>query len=951
MHNSRSVFVVGLVVAVSLLVSSCTREQKADRALKKADEFYAAGDLGKAEIEYLNVRKNEYNNTNAVSRLAVIHFDQGRTLRAYDELRAAKKGDESNVEVRLRLAQAHAAFRERTNALGELQFVLEKQPDNPQAVLLKTELAAAQGPAELAELKAFLQQAEQKTGPRAVYAVASAGLFLGKQDVTNALKELNRALQIDPKFSTAHLLLSQIYGSQGDTNKAVASLKLASETAPVRSALRLRYGEYLVGSGAQEEGRKWIEAVANAAPDFIPAWNRLAYLELAKTNLDSSEKFVNRVLGREPIDYEALSMKGQIYKERKQYDRAVSHWEDVTKLFTMNYSVTNVVYTTNAAGAKVEKSSSIAQEASILHPEAYLQLAYAQTLRTNQPIEGRRLEAQTTLKRLLAVQPGNVAGIVKLAELQLAGDDPAGAIRTLAKPMEELGKPNRDPALEPLYQEGMLALGGAYEKANQWDNAVRVYQTLYQAVPKTTRESFQAGFQAGKILRTQGKRAEARKQFESLDAASPNQILVVEQLVGLDFLDGKIDVAMGRIQRLIEKYPKSGMPLLMQAQAYAGDKKMDLAERTLLKAIEVDPEFDPAFTGLIGIYAQSGRLPLAVERLEAKLKQDPQDLSSHRQLALIYDQQKEYAKALKHYEIFVAKVTNSVEMLNNLAYLYAERVNQLDKALVIGKQAHERFPTNAYVADTYGWILYRKGNLPEALRLVQQGAAGLPQGAEVQAHLGMVQYALGDEEKAQVALQRALTLSKDFTGREEAERQLKVLTLNAQSADAATIALLEKLQSDRPSDVIAAKRLASVYEGQKAFDKAAATLEKAHKAAPSNLSVAFRLAQVYATSLQKKEKAVEVIRAAKVGASSDATSAVALGRLALQLGEPKEAVVYLEAASRRMLADPEVFYLLGTAQYQLKETVAAKRALTEAMRLRLSGKMLEDARKMLGELK
>ena len=66
----------------------------------------------------------------------------------------------------------------------------------------------------------------------------------------------------------------------------------------------------------------------------------------------------------------------------------------------------------------------------------------------------------------------------------------------------------------------------------------------------------------------------------------------------------------------------------------------------------------------------------------------------------------------------------------------------------MAEQARQLQPDNAYIADTLGWILYRRGDYARALRLLGEAAEKLPTAAETQYHLGMTHYMMGEEGPA-----------------------------------------------------------------------------------------------------------------------------------------------------------------------------------------------------------
>ena len=95
-------------------------------------------------------------------------------------------------------------------------------------------------------------------------------------------------------------------------------------------------------------------------------------------------------------------------------------------------------------------------------------------------------------------------------------------------------------------------------------------------------------------------------------------------------------------------------------------------------------------------------------------------------LALIYEQMRDYPKARDAYEKLLSINPDFVPALNNLAYLYTERLNDLNKAYDLARKAHDLQPQDAAAADTLGWVLYKRGDYQQALAILQESAEKLP---------------------------------------------------------------------------------------------------------------------------------------------------------------------------------------------------------------------------------
>ena len=163
---------------------------------------------------------------------------------------------------------------------------------------------------------------------------------------------------------------------------------------------------------------------------------------------------------------------------------------------------------------------------------------------------------------------------------------------------------------------------------------------------------------------------------------------------------------------------------------------------------------------------------------------------------------------------FSRSTPNFVPALNNLAYLYTERLNDLDKAYDLARKARELQRQDASVADTLGWVLYKRGDYQQALPILQESAEKAPDNPEIQFHLGMTAYMMGQTDLAKVALRKAASAAKDFPGKDESKRRLALLESGTGASPELSISQLEAMAKEQPNDVISQMRLGEAYEKQ-----------------------------------------------------------------------------------------------------------------------------------------
>ena len=102
-------------------------------------------------------------------------------------------------------------------------------------------------------------------------------------------------------------------------------------------------------------------------------------------------------------------------------------------------------------------------------------------------------------------------------------------------------------------------------------------------------------------------------------------------------------------------------------------------------------------------------------------------------------------------------------MQNFLGYLLADHDKSLTEAQGLLEKAIAHEPENGAYVDSYGWLLYRLGRLPEALTQLQRAVVLTGGDPAIHEHLGDVFRDLKQTEKARE--QYRLSLAKDSGNR------------------------------------------------------------------------------------------------------------------------------------------------------------------------------------------
>ena len=718
--------IVTLTLAAAL-IASCSKEAKKTRFLAEADSYFKAGNYDKAKVSYLNVVRLDPQNALAFERIGTMWLEDGSPLRAAAFLVKANELAPKNDQNRIRLTRCYLAIGRFADASKQALKVLEQTPDNGDAIIALTEAARSKEDIQAAEQ--HLEKYPKKDDVS--FHLASANLFLSSGDLAAAEKALRPALTVNPNSSAAHMALGDLYLLKKDQKQAGEEFKKAAELAPVRSMERLKYAAFMSAAGDTAETRRISTEMTTQAPDYLPGWTLLAELAFKEGKYDEALSLLENVFSREPqyidghrLESEVLLAKGDTKKATEVLERLDQTYPDT--------------------------------------PLIKYELARAYLKKNNMN------QAKVVLDQAISINPNYAEAILLLADINLR----SGHGEAVIEPMTRLLK--RSPEL----RSAALLLAAAYGSLDRFDDAAVVTGEEAKLAPRDP----QAQMALGLTLRQAKRNDEARQAFEKAAELAPDNLWPVDQLVELDLLEKHFDTAQQRIDRHFQKTPDSPAAHFFKGKILVAEEKWGPAETELQKTLQLDPNFGGAYDLLVQTYLVTNKLPQALSQLQTQLSKNPNDASALMTLALLHERTNEFAKARDAYEHLLSLKPDLVSALNNLACLYADRLNDLGKAYDLARKARDLQGNDPAIADTFGWILSKRGEYQQALAILQGSAAKLPDSPEVQFHLGMTAYMMGQPDLARVALQKAASATNDFPGKEESKRHLALLKNDAAAA-------------------------------------------------------------------------------------------------------------------------------------------------------------------------
>jgi tetratricopeptide (TPR) repeat protein len=887
---------------IALAIAGCSEKAPTkDQILSRANEALAARRYSQAEKDYREVLRLAPDDLVAMRRLGMLYYDQGQIAQAYPVLKKYSGLQQEDAEMQVKFGLALLATGDYAQAREAALQALSKRPGDEHALSLLAD--TARSPEEIEDIRKTIEDFRKNDQDRPSYHLALGSLNLRKGEKARAETEFKTALQLDPKSGTPHVALAMLYWSNNDLKAADQALKTAADLAPIESPIRMRYVDFKLRTGAAAEAKAMLEDINKKLPDYLPPRVALLKIACAEQQKEDCAARVQNILAQDPVNFEAVYQDALISASKGDSSKAIREFEFLSNSFPRNALVRYQLASAYLLSAK-NASEANARNATE--------------------------SAENRLSDAVKLDPKLEPAVLLFAELKIRKGSAAAAI----EPLRELIKER------PQTAQAYYLLATAQLTQGQTTEATSTYQQMVALFPKDP----QPPFLLGNVLLAQGQQAEARKAFEQSAVISPDYLPATERLLDFEIADKQYAAAVGRAQQQIEKDPKRAQPWALRAKVYLAQRDFAHAEPDLLKAIEVDPKLEAAYLLLAQLYIATDRQDQAIGKLNAFVEQN-KSVPALLQLASIHEKTKNYSAAREAYEKLLAINGNNVIALNNLAVVYSERFDQVDKALDLAKRARSAFPNSPNFADTLGWVMFRKGDYRNALPLVQEGAAKLTDNPEVQYHLAMVHYMLGDEAAARTALQKAVQLPLVFAQKEDAQHRLAILTMDTQTPTGDARATLDAFLRQQPKDPAALTRLARLQAREGLADQAIDTYQKAIDANPLFAPALRDLALVY--SARGDSKAFDMTAKARQANPDDAELAKTFGILNFKRGlYPQSAELLNQAAgSRRDDADIQLY--LGKSYQQLKRWDECKSALERALALNLAAASKEDAQAQL----
>jgi tetratricopeptide (TPR) repeat protein len=548
-------------------------------------------------------------------------------------------------------------------------------------------------------------------------------------------------------------LLARLYAAQGNTEKADELIEEAAQVDPTDPIPHLTLSAHLGRKGDVEGARAAAEKALEIDPNLTDAKLRVAeilvdvgYSEGDQEKVQRGQQMVEEVLAAGNPSASALMVMAKINLAQQKIDEAI-------------------------------KGMRAALEIDPNNPQAHFVLGTALSMKGEGPA------ARTELARTLEIDPGMFEARRILAQVHSSLGEHEYAIEEARRYL----------TVKPDSMQTRILLAQSLVILRRMDEAL----SELNAIPESDRTA-DVLYALGRVQIVAGNDVEAREYLTRANELMPTHHDILRNLVRLDRKEGRFAESVARVGAAVEADPENAKLYTLSGLVAQMDGRSDDAEKAFQKAIEIDPTDAAGYEQLARLYAKTGRLNEAVSTYEAAIEARPEDPNLHYFLGTLYSFGGAQDKAIERYEDAIKYGPDLAYPKNDLAYIYAESGKNLDRALDLAQDAKAALPDTATVADTLGWVLYKRG-IPSAAISYLKEAVAISEGDIAAAgismhHLAQAYEADGDPDKARQTLRRAVAaLNEDAE-----EKRASGEPIGPEPAWATEArAMLARLESDR----------------------------------------------------------------------------------------------------------------------------------------------------------
>ncbi len=778
--------------AVSLIACGGAEERKAVY-LEKAKVSIAAGDLDKARIELKNVLQIDPKDAEAYYQLGKVFEAQKEYRKAFSNFLKAEVLDPELLANQAQLGKIYLIFtNDLDKAQGKIDFILSKEPDNAEGLLLKAVMMLKKK--DKSEAIKIAQDVVAKHPGHVDATTFLASLYISENRVSDAVvlvdnalsnnkdnERLNRYLVLvlvknkdfdraealyikfmkrNPDSASSYNNLAAFYNQTDNKTKAEKILRASIENDPSDVARQLTLVKYIMATKGKDETINELRILISENKSLGELRLALGEVYYKSGNKDSAiDIYANAIndFSDEVTEIEAGIALISIYLNDRQYDNA---GKVIEKLILVSPGDPKVNFL-RAKLAIHEKdfekaiiSLRIVTKETPENIDAFLLLAGVYKYEENEE------QFNSTLNSAFDNNKTNAEGLLKLARYQMT--------RNINQAEKIIDNYNN---IKKLDYEGLSIKAGILNQKKEQAEAYKIAEVLIESFP----DKPNGYLQVLPYYSLKGERGKAISTLEKGYNTVKDKRKILLLLTKLQVLERQFDIALKRVKAEISVSPKDAELKFLLSKIYIVSNDIGSAKSILKDLINDNPKWIEPYMLLSDLYIRSKDLNKAESILISGEKNTESSIKVSLKLAALYELNENYREAINIYKKLQLSNSENHIVINNLVSLLSDHGDNND--LNFAKKLIEKLKgeDQAVFLDTIGWFYYNISDYKTAVQYLVRVVDKEPKINVFNYHMGMAYKMSGDTAQAKIYLEKSLSDGKNFKEKELAKSVLKNL--------------------------------------------------------------------------------------------------------------------------------------------------------------------------------
>lgn len=718
-------FLLALIIGLVVIFSSCSEATK-QKHLERGENFLKQRKFQESVMEFRAATDIDKDSVEAHWGLARAYEGQGDVFETINELRSVLAINNDHLEAKTKLGNYYLLIDPPQIPEAE-QLINEIFAVNPNYIeghILKASLLSTQEKPEkeildvlnhaisldqnrvesylslarfymkgnkVSEAEETIKKAISVNEKSALGYLEYGRFFDYAQKVDEAEAQFKKAVEVEPKSVEAHETLAGFYLSQRQIEKAEQSFKTLVEIQENSPEGKMQLADFYDTVGRQDDAINVFNDILKETPQYVRARYRLSEIYLARKENDKVSEQVEKLLAINDNDVEALMLRARVKMQENKADEAIGDLEEILKKQPSLKTALFYMVQARLAVGQVEQARAFIGDLEKYHPKyLYTKLLKIQSSFTANENQKALQEANDLLNAATNSYPTVEMNQQKLEQLRVSAISARGqAYLALGKINEARADLKEIIRLSPNSSTAYTNLARVELFTKNFSEALSLYEKSFE-LDKT---NFDALNGIILVFKHQKQFAQAQERLDKVLAESNNQ---KDVLASLHYL---------------------------KADVFTAEQKFAEAQAELQKALELDPEYLPAYSAYASILIAQNQTDQAIAQYKKLIEKKP-SAAIYSLIGILEDSKQNFDEAEKNYREALKLSPENPIAANNLAWIIAAYdKGNLDEALQLAQKCVDKNSNVAGFYDTLGLVYYKKGLISPAVEQFKKAVA------------------------------------------------------------------------------------------------------------------------------------------------------------------------------------------------------------------------------------